>query len=140
MLSRFKSLIVHSAGFSLLLIAGCGGDGPETIPVYGNVQIVGRELPKVCRLFFVPQSSEGVSRPSVAEMQEDGSYSVTAFKGSDGLLPGSYRVEVSFFDLKPGGNPNSETGWVERRHDAGELVVDADSSGVEYNVTVPAKG
>jgi hypothetical protein len=55
-------------------------------------------------------------------------------------LPGTYRVDVSYFDLKPGGNPNSEGGWTERKHDAGELVVEAGSSGVEFNIKVPAKG
>ena len=126
-----------AAAAGLVLLAGCSS-GSETIPVYGAVEMAGRELPKVCRLFFVPQATEGGSRPSVVQMKEDGSYSVTAFKGSDGLLPGTYHVEVCYFDLKPGGNPNSEGGWIERRHDAGELVVDADSSGVEFNIKVPA--
>jgi hypothetical protein len=109
----------------------------ETVPVYGKVSMVGRDLPKVVRVFFQPTASEGVVRPSVAQVDADGSYTVKAFKDSEGLLPGSYRIQVSYFDLKPGGNPNSEQGWLERKHDAGELVVPEDADEVEHNIEVP---
>jgi len=119
-------------------LAGCSDGGLETVPVYGKVSMVGRELPKVVRVFFQPTASEGVVRPSVAEIDADGTYTVKAFKDSDGLLPGSYRIQVSYFDLKPGGNPNSEQGWTERKHDAGELIVPADADEVEHDIEVPA--
>ena len=132
---RLVALVLSSA-----LVVGCSGDGIHTVPVYGKVTAAGREMPKVCRLFFNPTST-GVAplRPSVVQTEPDGSYAVKAFKDSDGLLPGTYRVVVSYFDLKPGGNPNSEGGWVEHKHDAGELVVDADADEIEHNIEVPAK-
>ena len=139
MFRRFEPLL----GILCLAVAlsGCSNSGLETVPVYGKITLVGRDLPKVCRLFFVPVETKGVVRPSVSEMKQDGSYAVKAFRDADGLLPGTYRVEVSYFDLKPGGNPNSEAGWQERKHDAGELVVPEDADEVEHNIEVPpAKG
>ena len=121
----------------LAVCAGCSDSGPKTVPVYGQVAMAGRDLPKVCRLFFVPVSASGPVRPSVAQMEEDGFYEVKAYKDSDGLLPGTYRIEVAYFDLKPGGNPDSEAGWTERKHDAGELVVPEDADEVEHNIEVP---
>jgi predicted small lipoprotein YifL len=141
---RRNSLTFMTLSLASVLLAGCGDSGPKTIPVYGKVTTEGRPLPQVCRLYFLPAStdgpSRGPSRPSIAQMEEDGSYAVKAYKDSDGLLPGAYQVEVSYYDLKPGGNPMSEAGWIEHKHDAGELVVDADSDGVEFNITLPVKG
>jgi hypothetical protein len=141
---RRISLISLGMSLTSVLLTGCGDSGVKTIPVYGNVTTAGRSVPKVCRLYFLPAStdepSRGPSRPSIAQMEEDGSYAVKAYKDSDGLLPGTYHVEVSYYELRPGGNPMSEAGWLEHKHDAGELVIDADSDGVEFNITLPAKG
>jgi hypothetical protein len=122
---------------AFLCLAGCSGGGPETIPVYGTVNFAGRERPKVCRLFFQPSGETAMSRPSGAEAKPDGSYEVKAFQRSSGLLPGKYQVRVSFFDLKPGADPNRDESWIERRHDAGELVIESGSDDIEYNIDVP---
>ncbi|MBA3480582.1 MAG: hypothetical protein H0T51_02095 [Pirellulales bacterium] len=123
------------------MISGCSSSQFETIPVSGQITMTGQVLPKDCYLYFVPTApGEGMpSRPSVATMADDGSYSVSAFKDSDGLLPGTYSVIVAYYVLKPGGNPNSDSAWVERRYQAGELVVAADSDDVEFNIEVPAQ-
>jgi hypothetical protein len=138
------SLTFMSLSLASAILVGCGDSGLKTIPVYGKVTTAGRPLPQVCRIYFLPAStsdaSRGPSRPSIAQMEEDGSYAVKAYKDSDGLLPGTYQIEVSYYDLKPGGNPKSEAGWIEQKHDAGKLVVDADSDGVEFNITLPAEG
>ena len=127
------------AVLGLLGLVGCSQSGPKTIPVYGKIEFVGREAPKVCRLLFKPLKSDGPARPSVAERGADGSYQVKAYKGSKGLLPGTYQVAVSYFDLKPGKDPNLETSWAETGYDAGELVVDSTSRGIEHNIEVPGK-
>ena len=127
------------AGVTLLLIAGCSGGGLHTVPVYGQVTIAGREFPKVCRIYFLPVTSEGPKRPSMAETAEDGKYAVKSFKDSEGLLPGTYKVNLSYYDLKPGADPALDGSWIIQDYDAGELVVDADSDGIEHNITVPAK-
>src|SRR3954467_4266662 len=124
----------------LLSLAGCSEPGPKTVPVYGTVTFVGRDAPKTCRLFFKPIKVEGLSRPAVAERTSNGSYAAKAFSTSKGLLPGTYRIEISYYDLKPGKDPNIETNWAETNFSAGELVVEAGSSGVEKNIDIPKKG
>jgi hypothetical protein len=135
-ISRRLSLL---AGITLLLIAGCSDGGLHTVPVYGQVTIAGRGFPKVCRIFFLPVTSEGPKRPSMAETTEDGKYAVKSFKDSEGLLPGSYKVNLTYYDLKPGADPALDGSWIIQDYDAGELAVDADSDGIEHNITVPAK-
>lgn len=119
---------------------GCSGGGLETIPVYGKVTFANREPPQVCRLFFQPVQTESISRPSSATVQPDGSYEAKAFRQSDGLVPGTYKVQVSYYDLKPGANANLETSYVESVYEADELVVDPDARSVEHNIEVPARG
>jgi hypothetical protein len=125
---------------ALLLLAGCSESGPKTIPVYGTVTFVGRDAPKTCRLFFKPIKVEGLTRPAAAERSPNGSYTAKAFSTSKGLLPGTYKIEVSYYDLVPGRNPDLETSWAETSFNAGELVVDANSKGIEHNIEVPKKG
>lgn len=125
---------------ALLLLAGCSEKGPKTVPVYGTVTFVGRDAPKTCRLFFKPIKVEGLTRPAAAERSSNGSYAAKSFSTSRGLLPGTYKIEVFYYDLVPGKNPELETSWAETNFSAGELVVDANSSGVEKNIEVPKKG
>lgn len=124
---------------ALACLAGCSGGGPETVPVYGTVTFVGRQSPKYCRLYFKPIRAEAITRPSFATPEPNGAYEVKSFRRSKGLLPATYKIEVSYFDLKPGANPSLETSYAESVHDAGELVVDADAGSVEHNIEVPPK-
>jgi hypothetical protein len=124
---------------AIACMIGCSDRGPKTIPVYGTVTFAGRERPKFCRLYFRPIQAETITRPSMSTPAENGSYEVKSFRDSNGLLPGTYKVEVTYFDLKPGANPNIETNYIESAFDAGELVVDADAGSVEHNIEVPAK-
>jgi hypothetical protein len=131
---RFAAL-----GFTIVLLVGCSDHGLKTIPVYGTVTFADRERPKGCRIFFKPVKVEGISRPAAAEATS-GSYTANAFSTSKGLIPGTYRIEVSYYDLKAGKNPNLESSYAETNYDAGEVIVDSNSSGVEHNIEVPKKG
>ena len=131
---------ITTAIAALLLLAGCSESGPKTVPVYGTVTFVGRDAPKTCRLFFKPIKVEGLTRPAAAERSPNGSYAAKAFSTSKGLLPGTYKIEVSYYDLIPGKNPDLETSWAETNFNAGELVVDASSKGIEHNIEIPKKG
>jgi hypothetical protein len=134
------SKTLASLSLALLFLAGCSDSKIKTVPVSGRISIAGQSLPKECYVYFVPtQPAEGMpSRPSVATVAEDGSYQVKAFKDSRGLVPGTYNVLVAYTVLKPGGNPNLDSSWIERRYEAGELVVEADSDDIEHNIEVPA--
>jgi hypothetical protein len=131
---------IATALAALFVLAGCSESGPKTVPVYGIVTFVDRDAPKTCRLFFKPIKTEGLTRPAVAERSSSGSYAAKAFSTSKGLLPGTYKIEVAYYDLVPGKNPDLETSWAETNFSAGELVVDANSKGIEHNIEVPKKG
>src|SRR5215210_64505 len=136
--SRMRSALWISATL-LIGMSGCRDNGPVTVPVYGTVTFVGREVPKVCNIFFKPLESSGPFRPSTASLEADGSYRVKAFQNSKGLVPGKFQVEVWYYDLKPGQDPNLESSWNQRKFNAGQLVVDASSSGIEHNIEVTGK-
>ena len=142
MLNLSRDLFLRSVFLALVgivCICGCSGGGPKTVPVYGTITFVGRDAPKVCNVFFLPIKVEGIIRPSSTERQADGTYAVKAFQSSKGLIPGTYKVRVLYYDLKPGANPAIEASWRETAFEAGELLVDASSSGVEHDIEVPAK-
>ncbi len=124
-------------GFAVTL-SGCGGSG--VVPVRGKVVFQGRELPEVCRLTFVPlddSTAGGTIRPNGATMEPNGAYRMTPYQGVEGLIPGRYAVRVSYFDLKPGGNPDREADWIEHKFEADELLIESGSRAIEYNVEVP---
>src|SRR5262249_28664940 len=103
------------------------------------VKFVDRAVPAKCDLVFQPVTVDGPRRPSFADCESDGSYHVHAFKNSKGLIPGTYRVAVSYHDLKPGADAKLESSWTTNNYDGGEVKVDADSRGVEYNIEVRKK-
>ena len=123
----------------IVALVGCSESGPKTVPVYGTITFAGREAPETCLIYFTPIKTEGLNRPTVAERKSNGAYKAKSFSTSRGILPGTYRVSVKYYDLKPGKNPNKESNWDELIFQAGELVVDADSSGIEHDVEVPKK-
>jgi hypothetical protein len=136
-------LISRSVGLIFVcvaLVAGCSEGPIKTVPVYGTVTFVDRDPPPTCDVIFQPLKVDGPLRPSFADRQADGTYRVTAFKKSKGLIPGTYRVKLVFHDLKPGADPKQETSWKLTNYDGGEVNVDAASGGVEHNVEVRAKG
>jgi hypothetical protein len=130
---------ISSLGLALVFLTGCSDSKIKTVPVAGRISVAGQSAPKECYVFFIPiEPAAGMpSRPSVATVAEDGSYEVKSFKDSKGLVPGKYTVRVAYTTLKPGGNPNQDSAWVERRFEAGELVVEADSDDIEHNIEVP---
>jgi hypothetical protein len=118
-------------------LAGCNSS--PVVPVSGKIVFLSREQPKVCRLSFVPieDATTGSVRGSGAVMESDGTYEATEYQGVNGLLPGRYKVNVEYYDLKPGGNPDVEGDWVRQEHQAGELVVEPGSGAIEHVVEVP---
>lgn len=119
-----------------VVLVGCSRS--PVVPVSGTISFPDRDLPEVCRLTFVPtETAEGVSiRPSGATMDEQGVYHLSPHKGVEGLLPGRYKIRLSYFDLKRNGNPDIEGDWKEQTFEAGELNVEAGSRAVEHNIEV----
>ena len=122
-----------------IALVGFGCSRSPVVPVSGKVIFTNREQPEVCRITFVPaETSEGV-RGGGAEMDADGSYKVSPFKGVEGLLPGKYIVRVSYFDLKKNGNPDRDSDWRERTFEAESLVVEEGSNSVQHDIEIDSK-
>ncbi len=80
----------------LLVLPGCGTSGPKLQPVRGEL-FVNKQPAKGALVVFHPVNDNRVSaiRPS-AEVQEDGSFSLTSIKPRDGAPEGDYVVTVSW--------------------------------------------
>jgi len=90
---------------------------------------------------FVPSNAApgAVLRPSIATMRSDGSFEVAPFNGTRGLTPGTYQVRVTYYDVKPGGDPKAEANWIRKEYAAPNLQIDSGSSSITHNITVPLK-
>lgn len=77
-------------GVSLLLVAGCGGDGrPERLPVSGVVVIDGEPLTHG----FVQVTPTG-QRAAHGKIGPDGTFQLTTFEENDGCVPGRHAVAI----------------------------------------------
>jgi hypothetical protein len=87
-----KKLTTIGPLFCLLFLvnAGCGSKYPPTAPVSGKITLNGEPVTQG-RISFHPTSGE---RPALANIQSDGSYSLTTFERGDGALLGSHKVSI----------------------------------------------
>jgi hypothetical protein len=137
---KLRIQFVVAGGLSALACLGCFERGPKTVPVYGTVTLLGREAPSGIRVFFRPNQTSGPVRPTIAKCDPDGAYEAKSFERSRGLLPGTYGIEVHYADLIPGKDPRLEGSYKVDTFDAGEVVVDPNSGGIEHNIEIPAQG
>ena len=49
-------------------------------------------------------------------------------------------MSVEYFELKPGGDPNSEDGWSRHTRQLGDLSIEPGSEPVDANYSVPKSG
>ena len=121
-----------------LVIGFCGCSDSPVVPVTGTISFADRELPEVCRLTFVPtETDKEVSiRPSGGTMDDDGVYHLPPYKGVEGLMPGTYKIRLSYFDLKKNGNPDVDGDWKEQQFEAGELTIEEGSGAVVHDIAV----
>jgi hypothetical protein len=74
----------------MLVNTGCGSKYPPTAPVKGKITINGKPV-TTGRISFHPTTGE---RPALANIQPDGSYSLTTFEAGDGALLGHHKVSI----------------------------------------------
>lgn len=142
--SRNRTL---ATGMALLLLCsgmtGCGDQRVKTVPVEGRITYGGGNWPATGLVTFAPkQAAEGYPRRAgQAIFKEDGNFTVTTFEAGDGLIPGTYSVNIrcvstSTADISKGEDHVPES--YRRGETSGfEVVVPADDSKtirVEFDV------
>ncbi len=94
---------------ALVGVVGCGPSvppPPTTQPVHGTVTLGGQPVTRGFVRFVPTQGSSG--RFAEGMIAEDGSYSVSAFKGQAGTLPGDYNVYFSSIQRAAEGEAEGE--------------------------------
>ncbi len=71
-------------------MAGCGSGGPDIARVEGTVTMDGKPLPRAF-VVFIPSGG----RPSAAETDANGKYTLEFSGGRKGAIPGKNRVEIN---------------------------------------------
>jgi len=93
----------------LLLASGCGSNLPATIAVHGIVTYGGGPWPTAGEIIFLPtKAAPGFPlRPGKATFDVDGRFVAGTFSTTDGLMPGSYLVNIKCWKVPPsmGGPP-----------------------------------
>ena len=84
---------IRAAWLMLLaaLLSGCGGSGPEVVPVSGRVTLDGAPLAGA-RIRFQPEASGG--SPSYGTADQDGHYELGYKRGQPGALIGWHSIRV----------------------------------------------
>ncbi len=127
-----------------IIYAGCSSDRPMTIPVSGTLTFGGGACPAEGTIVFSPIAVEKdlPRRPGTARFQHDGRFTVTSFRGGDGLIPGHYRPIVSCWKGEPrNDDPSSfeRLNYVPNNFKAEEVVIAPTDKAVVVNLNVPKK-
>jgi hypothetical protein len=132
--------VVARACLLIPLLCGCRHSHlPPTVPVRGVVTFDGQACPGPGGLRFMPVTvQEGLPRrPGRAAFDKDGRFEVTSFREGDGLVPGTYRVQVECWQVEPAqGTPG--VSFIAADYAAPDLVVAEDEREVKADYDVPA--
>src|SRR5690606_13506637 len=82
--------------WSLILLTGCGEDGPPRIAVNGTVNWKGQPVPRGV-IYFGPDSSKGNTGPKGFALIVDGVFDTQGSPGK-GCMAGPHKVEIQGFD------------------------------------------
>ena len=100
---RFAAIIVSA------LLAGLGGcmgakemPAAKTYPVKGTVMIGNHPLPGGRLTLYIMDTSKYGPAEATADVQADGTFNPSAIGGSEGLMPGKWKVVVSGTGYKEG--------------------------------------
>ena len=134
---RFPS---RSAGWLLavgLLAVGCEKD-TGLVKVRGTITFSGGPCPAPGMIIFAPMKAAAGEnlRPATASFSTDGEFTATSYHPGDGLLPGTYRIQIQCWkkppqDFEPG------ISYLPEGYEPEELVVDSgtrDPIVLSYNV------
>lgn len=130
---------------ALCLIAGCGKDSLEIVPVVGRVTRAGNGWGRPGMIYFAPsEPAPGFPRlPGMGDVDTDGNFRATTQPNRDGLVPGTYRVSLEIWEIPPTMGGPSPKSYVPKKYQTAassglEVIVPADSSGkVEVHWDIP---
>ncbi len=114
--------LLATASLSALLATGCGGDGPEVVPVSGNVTWNGDPMPSGTIVF---RPADGVARSEAGQIEE-GYYSLDVPPGAKTVEITARRVVEGKFDTSnPGEKVPLTEQYVPKEYNA-ETTLEAD--------------
>jgi hypothetical protein len=90
----------------VVVLGGCGKNGPNTAPVTGTVKLDGKPVAGAAVLF----SPKAGGRPASGVTDETGSFALTTLEPRDGALLGEHTVVVTLVKSKgpSKGDPSSQ--------------------------------
>jgi len=96
---RLATWLGMVGGTLLVSAGGCGSNGPEMVPIRGEVIFNGEPLRDVTQgiVRYSPKQSGTAAREATARIQPDGSFEMTTFKKGDGVVAGEYNITVSAY-------------------------------------------
>jgi hypothetical protein len=130
-----------------ILAAGCGRTGPEVVPVEGTITFGGGPWPKPGVVNFVVETpSPGLpNRPAMGLFDTNGHLTVTTYKEGDGLIPGTYKIGVECWEIRPEMmKPGVEKSYVPTRYGSPmtsgfSVAVEPGQKVVKLDLDVPKK-
>jgi hypothetical protein len=139
--NRLRALAL--LGF-LLGVGGCSRSDHPLATVRGTVTFDGGACPAPGRVIFQPQSAtDGAPRrPGRGLFTEDGQFEATTFVEGDGLLPGTYLVEVQCDKGQPdmrSADPFGDISFVAPGYKPQEIVVQAGTPIADLEIDVPRR-
>lgn len=94
---------IYFSCLAILVLPGCGSNGPEIVPAEGRISYNGGAWPAEGIIYCNPvESPPGVpKRPCSGFFDTDGKLTFKTFKKGDGLIPGTYKVSVECWKVPP---------------------------------------
>lgn len=133
---------ITALGLLLTLALGCESSGPVTVPVHGKITFDGGPPPAPGNVDFAPEQSADGSPMAAgsAKFDEQGRFSVTTYREGDGLVPGTYRVNIECWREPPTPATMISASYVPAGFESPTLVIEAGTNGpVEVTYDVPLK-
>jgi hypothetical protein len=121
---RFSvSICTLLAAFVLLSASGCQEAGVPLVPVEGKVTYGGGDWPQRGNLYFAVKepATDMPRKPGTAVLNIDGTFKAKTFVDGDGLVPGTYSVNIECWKEPPSMGPQASQGisYVPEKHRSG---------------------
>jgi hypothetical protein len=100
------------ATFALFCAVGCQKAGVPLVPVEGKLTYGGGEWPKPGMLYFAVKepATDMPRKPGTAILNTDGTFKAKTFVDGDGLVPGTYSVNIECWKEPPSMGPKMSQG------------------------------